>query len=62
MKNANLLELLLMVVAVLWPMFFFASSIDGDEFLKSGAGVASGGMALGAYKLWQGRHRDSDDS
>ena len=46
----RLLELLIVLIAATWPTFWFADTIDGDEFLKSGAGAAS---VAAIYALWK---------
>jgi hypothetical protein len=45
----RLIELALLLVAATWPTFMFASSVDGDEFLKSGAATAT---VIAIYTLW----------
>lgn len=51
------LELLILMVATLAPVFLFAGTIDGDEFLKGGTGLLSGGAVFAAYSMWQKRGR-----
>ena len=46
-------ELLLVFVAVLIPQFLMASEVDGDEFAKATAGIALGGIVVGAYSTWK---------
>ena len=58
-KHVELLILLLAIVIVPYvpyvPTFAMASDISLDEWVKSGAGVTSSGVILGAYKLWKGK-------
>jgi len=43
------------MVSTLAPMFLMASSIDQDEFMKAGAGMAAGtGAVILTYRLWRG--------
>lgn len=56
------LSMLVGCAIVLAPQFILASSIDGDEFEKAGAGVAAltavGGFVGVIWKLLQKRDRD----
>lgn len=55
-KHVELVILLLAIVIVPYvPTFAMASDISLDEWVKSGAGVTSSGVILGAYKLWKGK-------
>lgn len=45
------LKMILLVVAVLTPIFVLANELDGDEFIKAGGGIACGAVAMGAWKL-----------
>ena len=54
--RGTLTELVIIIAALLWPFFFYAKTIDGDEFLKSGVGLATLGMVVAVYKLWLGTH------
>ena len=46
----RLLELVVLLVAAMWPTFFFAGKIDGDEWLKAGSGT---GTVLVIYAAWR---------
>ncbi len=46
-------ELIIVLVAVLTPQFLMAHELDGDELIKATSGLALGGVALAAYKVWQ---------
>lgn len=58
--NTRLIELVVIMAAVitatLIPMFILASEVDGDEFVKAGAGILVGSVAavLTTYRLWKG--------
>jgi len=59
MPDTRIVELVIVMAAVmvstLAPMFLMASSIDQDEFMKAGAGMAAGtGAVILTYRLWRG--------
>lgn len=54
----RLAELAIVCVACLAPIFILASEVDGDEFVKAGAGATSAAVIAGlgaAYKVWSER-------
>lgn len=54
---ARVVELAVVMVAVLTPMFLLASEVDGDEFSKAGSGLFLGAVVAGVttiYKIWKG--------
>lgn len=42
---------LVVAAVILTPMFVFAHELDGDEFQKSGVGLAMGAVVLAAMKI-----------
>jgi len=54
--TSDYLELVLVFVAALAPMWFMAGSLaDGDEAVKSGVGAACVGGVVTAYRTWRAR-------
>lgn len=54
--ETNILELTILMVCCLAPMFIMANEVSGDEFTKASTGAAIAAMTavvLGAYKLWK---------
>lgn len=48
-------ELIIVLVAALSPMFLLASKLsDGDEFIKAGIGAGAATAVLSIYKIWKG--------
>ena len=47
----EVLKCLILAAVVLTPMWILASELDGDEFVKSAAGLASGAVILTALKI-----------
>jgi len=52
-NGLGLAELLIVLIAVLSPMFLFASKINGDEWIKA-ACAAFVAAVIYVYKLWRG--------
>lgn len=52
----RLIELAVMLVVAMAPMFWFANSVGPDEFQKGGFGIAIGvsvGAVAAIYRLWR---------
>lgn len=47
----DVFKLLILAAVILAPMWIMASELDGDEFGKSAAGIAAGGVTLAALKM-----------
>lgn len=55
--SPRLWELCIVYVAVITPMFLWASKVDGDEFVKASTGAGFAAVAavmMTIYKLWKG--------
>ncbi len=50
--RSGLLELVLVLIAALSPMYFLASSIGEDELLKSGIGITCAAAVHKVYSVW----------
>ena len=48
---AEVFKCLIVAIVVLAPMWILAGELDGDEFVKSAAGLASGAVILTALRL-----------
>lgn len=47
------IELTIVMLAALAPLFLLASEVDGDEFVKGGTGLIGGGVVVAVYRMWQ---------
>jgi uncharacterized protein (UPF0333 family) len=60
----SLLELAILVAAVTvaahWGTFGFASSVDLDEYKKTGSGIPTTALVLAAYAAWSKRHKNEE--
>lgn len=60
---AECVKYLVVGACVLTPMFIMASELDGDEFAKSGVGIAMAAVVMGAMKVaetWFAKNRPKD--
>lgn len=51
-------ELGVVLLAVLTPLFLLANEVDGDEFAKAGSGVFLAAVVSGVaavYRVWKGK-------
>jgi len=48
---AECIKYIVVGACVLAPMFIMAHELDGDEFAKSGVGVAMAAVVMGAMKV-----------
>jgi len=56
--ETSVLELIVLMVACLAPIFFMANELSGDEFAKASTGAAIASMTAGilaGYKLWKSK-------
>lgn len=54
----RIVELALVLLACLTPVFLFADRIDGDEFIKGGAGAGLAGIVIAVgtvYTTWKNK-------
>lgn len=55
----NVVELIIVLVAMIVPQLILASEVDGDEFAKATSGIVLAGTMLAAYKIYKGVKKDA---
>ena len=56
--EASIIELAIVMVACVIPMFVLANELSGDEIIKASSGIALASMTagiLGGYKIWKSK-------
>jgi hypothetical protein len=57
--EASIIELAIVMIACVVPMFVLANELSGDEIVKGSAGLALASMTagiLGGYKIWKSKN------
>lgn len=57
MNQPSWLLFVFSILACLLPIFLLASEVNGDEFAKSGLGLATVGAIVAITKTWQAFHK-----
>lgn len=53
----NTLQLAILAVVILAPMWIFAQELDGDEFAKSAIGIGAAGIVAVGLRAFDSRWR-----
>lgn len=53
----KLLPFVATLIACLAPTFYFARTVDGDEFIKSATAVGLASVVVGAYSIYERNQR-----